>query len=134
LSHLLDTNIIIFFFKGKHEIDEHMNAVGIENCFISEITLAELKYGALHSGQPEKHINEVEALLEDVSIIPISSAIDLFASEKARLRKAGTLIDDFDLLIGCTAIVNDLTLVTNNTKHFTRLQNIKLEDWTKMAL
>ncbi|MCB0560479.1 MAG: PIN domain-containing protein, partial [Phaeodactylibacter sp.] len=110
---------------------EKLDAVGIENCFISEITLAELKYGAFFSQQPEKHITEVEGLLKEIAVIPITSSIDLYAEEKARLRKAGTLIDDFDLLIGCTAIANGLTLVTNNTKHFNRLQNIRLEDWTK---
>lgn len=122
---------MIFFFKGRYNIHEKMSAVGIENCIISEITLAELKYGALFSQNPEKHTEEVEELLEEVGVIPITSAIDLFAQEKGRLRKAGTLIDDFDLLIGCTTITNDLTLVTNNTKHFARLQNLKLEDWTK---
>ena len=131
MSYLLDTNIVIFFFKGRFDIDEKLDAVGIENCFISEITLAELKYGALFSQRPERHIKEVEGLLEEIAVIPITSAIDLYAEEKARLRKAGTLIDDFDLLIGCTAIANGLTLVTNNTKHFNRLQNIRLEDWTK---
>lgn len=122
---------MIFFFKGRFDIDEKLDAVGIENCFISEITLAELKYGAFFSQQPEKHITEVEGLLKEIAVIPITSSIDLYAEEKARLRKAGTLIDDFDLLIGCTAIANGLTLVTNNTKHFNRLQNIRLEDWTK---
>ncbi|MCB9352201.1 MAG: type II toxin-antitoxin system VapC family toxin [Lewinellaceae bacterium] len=131
MSYLLDTNIVIFFFKGRFDIDEKLDAVGIENCFISEITLAELKYGAFFSQQPEKHITEVEGLLKEIAVIPITSSIDLYAEEKARLRKAGTLIDDFDLLIGCTAIANGLTLVTNNTKHFNRLQNIRLEDWTK---
>ena len=108
-----------------------MKAVGIENCFISEITLAELKYGALFSQQPEKNTREVEGLLEFIRIVPITPAIDFYALEKARLRREGMLIDDFDLLIGCTAIANGLTLVTNNTKHFNRLQGIKLEDWTK---
>lgn len=105
--------------------------MGIENCFISEITLAELKYGALFSQKPKKHIEEIEKLLEFIRVIPITSSIDLYAQEKARLRRAGMLIDDFDLMIGCTAISNDLTLVTNNTRHFNRLQGLKLEDWTK---
>lgn len=108
-----------------------MEAVGIENCFISEITLAELKYGALFSQKPKKHSEEIEKLLEFIRVIPITSSIDLYAQEKARLRRAGMLIDDFDLMIGCTAISNDLTLVTNNTRHFNRLQGLKLEDWTK---
>ena len=129
MIYLLDTNIIIFFFKGRYDIAERMDNIGVENCFLSEISLAELKYGALYSQKPEKHNLEIENLLKVVGVIPITTAIDLFAEEKARLRKAGKMIDD--LFIGCTAIVNNLTLVTNNIKHFERLQNLKIEDWTK---
>lgn len=107
-----------------------MQDVGIDNCFISEITLAELKYGAMFSQQPDKHLQEIDALLNYIQIVPITNAIDFFASEKARLRKLGTLIDDFDLIIGATAIVNEFILVTNNIRHFGRLENIALEDWS----
>ena len=124
---------MIFFFKSRYNIDVKLEAAGIENCFISEITLAELKYGAYFSQNPQKHTNEVDTLLDYVAVLPITSAIDFYAQEKARLRKAGLLIDDFDLLIGCTAIANDLILVTNNTKHFSRLEGIKLEDWTEQG-
>ena len=50
--------------------------------------------------------------------------------EKARLQKAGTTVDDFDLLIGVTSVTHKLTMVTNNTNHFKRISGIKLEDWT----
>lgn len=131
MTYLLDTNIVIFFFKGKYQIDEKLLEAGTSNCFISEITLAELKYGALYSSQPQKHLAEVEDFLNSIAVLPITAAIDTFAIEKARLRKAGNLIDDFDLLIGSTAIAHDLTLVTNNTKHFDRLDGLKIEDWIK---
>jgi tRNA(fMet)-specific endonuclease VapC len=55
----------------------------------------------------------------------------LYAKVKARLRKAGTPIDEFDLLIGVTSITHNLILVTNNTEHFKRIDGIALEDWTK---
>ncbi len=130
MRYLLDTNIVIFFFKGRNGIKEKIQDVGIDNCFISEITLAELKYGAMFSQQPDKHLQEIDTLLNYIQIVTITNAIDFFANEKARLRKLGTLIDDFDLMIGATAIVNDFTLVTNNIKHFSRLENIALEDWS----
>lgn len=107
-----------------------MIAAGRHNCVISEITLAELKYGALYSQHPEKHLAEVEKLLQSVVVLPITAAIDDFAQEKARLRKAGNLIDDFDLLIGCSALAHDLILVTNNLRHFDRLDGLVIEDWT----
>lgn len=64
-------------------------------------------------------------------MVPIFQAIDNYAKEKARLRKIGSSIDEFDLLIGATAITFGLKMVTNNTKHFDRIEGIKLEDWTK---
>lgn len=63
-------------------------------------------------------------------MLPIFNCLDIYAKEKTRLRKQGTPIGEFDLLIGVTAIENDLVLVTNNTKHFVRLDSIKLEDWS----
>ena len=57
--------------------------------------------------------------------------LELYAKEKARLRKIGTPIDDFDLLIGVTSVTHNLTLVTNNSNHFKRIKDIALEDWTK---
>lgn len=130
MKYLLDTNIVIFLFKGRYGIDSKIIAAEKHNCFISEITLAELKYGALYSAQPEKHLAEVEELLKSIAVLPITTAIDLFAAEKARLRKAGNLIDDFDLLIGCSALAHDLTLITNNVRHFQRLDHLRIEDWT----
>jgi tRNA(fMet)-specific endonuclease VapC len=62
--------------------------------------------------------------------LPIYPALDIYASEKARLQKSGNVIDDFDLLIGATAVSFDLIMVTNNTNHFNRIEKLKLEDWT----
>ena len=69
--------------------------------------------------------------LTGVTVLPIFHSLDLYAKEKARLRKAGTPVDDFDLLIGVTAVTHGLTMVTNNTDHFKRINGIDLEDWTK---
>ncbi len=130
-KYLLDTNICIFFFKGRFKLDKKFIEVGVNNCFISEITLAELKFGAENSSNQEKHRKIVQEFQNKIQVIPIFNSIDLYAKEKARLRKLGTPIDEFDLLIGASAIENGLTLVTNNTKHFERLEGVKIEDWTK---
>lgn len=131
--YLLDTNIVIFLFKGQFQLDEKIDSVGNNNCFISEISLAELLYGAEKSNRPEYHNNLIATFLQKIQVLPIFGTLDIYAKEKARLEKAGTRLDDFDLLIGATAIGNDLTLVTNNTAHFKRMDNINLEDWTKVS-
>ena len=71
----------------------------------------------------------LDLFLTGVKILPIFHALDLYAKEKVRLQKAGTRIDDFDLLIGTTAITHNLVMVSNNTSHFKIIKGIKLEDW-----
>ena len=104
----------------------------MENCYISEITEAELKYGAELGRRKglRRRVEHLNEFLTSINILPISDAIDLYASEKAGLRLAGTPADDdFDLLIGCTAIVNDMVMVTENIKHFKDYTGIRLENW-----
>ena len=128
---MLDTNICIYFIKGMFDLNVKIKEVGIENCFISEITMAELKYGAEKSEYVEKNRESIKTFEKIFKIIAISSSIDVFAKEKARLKKEGRIKGDFDLLIGATAISNDLILVTRNIKDFEQLNNIKIQDWTK---
>jgi tRNA(fMet)-specific endonuclease VapC len=116
--------------KGKFDLEAKFDKVLSENCFISEITLAELKFGVEKSEKPEKNKKALDNFLTGVQVLPIFHSLDLFAKEKTRLQKAGTPIDDFDLLIGVTSVTHKLTMVTNNTNHFKRIVGIKLEDWT----
>ena len=130
-KYLIDTNICIFYMKGKFDLDKKFNKTSIENIYISEITLAELKFGVENSEKPEKNKITLDNFLSGIQILPVFSALDIYAKEKARLRKAGIMIDDFDLLIGATSIAYKLKMITNNTDHFKRIQHIDLEDWTK---
>lgn len=133
-QYLLDTNICVFLLRGQYDVDKKIDEVGLENCHISEITMAELKYGAELGRKKgiKQRAQGLDSFLFSIQILPISNAIDLYASEKARLRLAGTPADDdFDLLIGCTAIANDLIMVTENIKDFKNFSNIKLENWIK---
>lgn len=116
--------------KGKFDLKDKFEGLTVNDCFISEITLAELKFGVENSERPEKNRKALENFLTGVQVLPIFSSLDLYAQEKARLRKVGTPIDDFDLLIGVTSITNNLIMVTNNTTHFKRIEGIILEDWT----
>ncbi|MEX0610037.1 MAG: type II toxin-antitoxin system VapC family toxin [Balneolaceae bacterium] len=129
-QYLLDTNICIYFIKGLYELKSKIEEVSPENCFVSEITLAELKYGVAKSQAKKNNQQALENFLSGIQILPIFPALDIYASEKARLQKSGNIIDDFDLLIGATAVSFDLVMVTNNTNHFNRIKDINLEDWS----
>ena len=131
IKYLLDTNICIFGNKKKFDIEKKFDEVGISNCFISEIVFAELKFGVENSNDIIKNQKALVDFLSGIKIIPIFDVIDFYAKEKARLRKLGITIEEFDLLIGCTSVTQNLIMVTNNTEHFKRIKGIHLEDWTK---
>ncbi|MCD6544396.1 MAG: PIN domain-containing protein [Flavobacteriaceae bacterium] len=90
--------------KGLYDLDKKLEKVGNENCYISEITLAELKYGVSNSIQKKKNKKVLDDFINGIQIIPIYNSLDLYANEKTRLRKSGFTIDEFDLLIGVTAV------------------------------
>jgi tRNA(fMet)-specific endonuclease VapC len=113
---------------GLVEKIEHAGAI---NCFLSEITIAELKFGAENSNFPERNAEKISQLQQQFTIIPIFGSLDVYAKEKARLKKEGKLLDDFDLLIGATAVANNLTLITRNVSDFDRLKGIQIENWAE---
>ena len=130
MAYLLDTSTCVFFLRGKLNLDKKIQEVGLENCYISEITVAELRFGAENSADPIKSNKAVDVFLKGLAVIPIFGSIKRYAIEKVRLRKIGKpMNDEFDLLIGVTAIENQLILVTDNTKDFKLLNGIRMENW-----
>jgi len=132
VNYLLDTNICAFYLRGKYDVDQSIDRVGWNHCYISEITVLELKMGVELSKQRDgvDRSPQLNLFLSDIQILPINDAIDIAAQEKIRLRLSGTPCDDnFDLLIACTAMANNMVCVTDNTKDFHRFKNIKLENW-----
>lgn len=129
MKYLLDTDTCIFLFRNVGSVAERLKAVGINNCCISEITKAEILAGLHLSTRSEKQKAAARCFLESVGTVPVTNAIELYASEKARLMKAGLGIEDFDLLIGCTAIQSNCIMVTHNTAHLSRITGIVCEDW-----
>ena len=129
MDYLLDTNICIYYFKVQFQLKEKIEKIGFRRFAISEITLAELIYGAEKSQKKSKNTEVVENFAERITIIPIFDSIKIYGKEKARLKQKGTVISDLDLFIGATAIVNDMILVTRNVREFERMGNIKIENW-----
>ncbi len=125
--YLLDTSICVFFLRNKYNIENKLISIGHSNCCISEITVAELMFGAVWSGCPE-NIRITQQFCNDIEVVPIYDSLMTYARLKTSLRQQGLSIDDFDLLIGCCAISNDMILVTDNEKHFRRLP-VKIENW-----
>ncbi len=127
---LLDSDILIYFLNGKAEVIEQFSRYKIDDLVISRINYAELLFGVYNSSKVAKNINIVLPFLENFKVFEFDqdSAV-IFAKEKTRLKKAGTPITDMDLMIAAIAIANELTLVTNNIKHFKRIKLLNLECW-----
>ena len=128
--YLLDTDVSVNYLRGSVKVARKITDVGLPKLCLSEITVAELKYGAEKTNRQEFHRRQVNAFCAEFGIVPIFPVLDVFVSEKVRLEKLGTRLDDFDLLIGATAIHYGLVLVTSNTKHFERMQHLSMENWT----
>lgn len=129
MEYLLDTNICIHFFRGKFNLINKIERIGLIDCAISEITLAELIFGAENSSNPKRNHVIIEKFSDHLTVLPIFDIIHRYGSEKARLRKSGNMISDFDLLIGCTSVENELIMVTENVREFERISDIKIENW-----
>lgn len=129
IKYLLDSNICIHLLRRNSQVADRIRQVGWTNCCISEMTVVELFYGAECSQQRDKNIEEVQDFVNSITVLPLASCIREFCSQKARLRREGTMIEDYDLFIGCAAVSNNCIMVTENTKHLSRIQNITIENW-----
>jgi len=130
MKYLLDTDICIYYLNKNEAVISAVEKVTQEELAISLITLAELQFGAYNSNQVERNLKRVSFFENSVHVLGLDSEITIeYARLKAELRKAGTPIDDFDLLIAATALINGLTLVTNNVRHFEKLGRLVLDNW-----
>lgn len=127
---LLDTDSIIYSLKGHEVINKNLFIHRHETLKISIITLMELYYGAYKSQQVSSNLAKVKTIEQSFEIIPVKlEAVEVFARIKAELELNGNRLDDFDLMIASCAIAHNLTLISNNTKHFQRIEGLKLENW-----
>ena len=127
-KYLIDSDILIYFLKGKQEVVERISQIPIDDLYISRINYTELIYGAYNSARIEQNLKVIEPFLDNFKILEFTKKSSLiFAKEKTRLKKNGNIIADMDLMIASIAIENDCILISNNIKHFQRVQNLELE-------
>lgn len=132
MSYLIDTDIIIYSIKGDSIVHDHFLKNEKIPKSLSVITYGELLFGAKKSQNYEKNLAVVYRIKELFPVINVDNAIiEIFSELKANLQKAGSTIDDFDLLIASTALTMNSTLVTNNEKHFNKIKGLSIENWSK---
>jgi tRNA(fMet)-specific endonuclease VapC len=127
---VIDSDILIYFLKGQQEIVDKLSAHPIENIFTTRINVTELLYGAFNSAKVAQNMAKVTTFLMNFHILEFDEKASLvFAQEKARLKKLGVMIADMDLMIASITVANGKALVSNNLKHFDRIEGLKVERW-----
>jgi tRNA(fMet)-specific endonuclease VapC len=126
----LDTNTLIYYFKGMGKVGEHLLSAAPGDVAIPAVVLYELEVGLAQSAQPAKRKRALDAILESVQILPFDAgAARASASTRVALERAGTPIGPLDLLIAGTVLARGAILVTHNTAEFARVPGIRLADW-----
>lgn len=130
MAYLIDTNIIIYSMKGHEKVKENFIANEAIPKYISIISYGELLYGAKKSKQAERNTAAVYRIRDLFPIVPIDlPIIEIFSELKLKYDKQGIVIDNFDLLIASTALTYNHILITNNEKHFNKIEELKIENW-----
>lgn len=131
MRYMLDTNIVAFAKNNRPEIVlERMRCFDPGDLCVSVITLAELEYGAFNSSNPERNQLALTLFLANIDVVPFdgSAAVE-YGRMRADLRRKGTPIGANDLMIAAHAKSLGMTLVTNNTREFSRVEGLAIEDW-----
>ena len=128
-EYLLDTNICIFAMRDMYGVNERLESINPQQCYVADVTVMELRFGAYKSKNREKNLRIVDNFISKVKVVPFADTIDAFCQEKLRLQSLGTPIEDYDLFIGCAAKVAGLTMVTDNVQHLSRIEGLDIENW-----
>ncbi|MBP5478840.1 MAG: PIN domain-containing protein [Bacteroidaceae bacterium] len=126
---LLDTCTCISMLRNEGFVRETLRRVGVKNCYISEITVAELYFGVAKAENKKRKLEDIEKIQKLFRVIPAYSSFKEYGEIRFTLEHSGMRVDQFDLLIGATALHHQMTLVTSNIKHFNRIQGINIENW-----
>jgi len=131
VSYLLDTDTCIYWLRNRQSVRERVREVGWNQISICVITVAELYYGAYNSNRVTENLARAEFFIQNLPVLPLNdTALRRFGELKAELRRTGQPIADFDLLIASVALAESYILVTNNTRHYDRIPELQLENWT----
>jgi tRNA(fMet)-specific endonuclease VapC len=131
MKYLLDTNTCIRFINGRApKLRDAFLQKTEADIFISSITKAEMFYGSAKSQTPEiSRAKQEQFFKRFVSLSFDEKAAYIYGTLRAELEQQGTPIGSYDMLIAAIALANDLVLVTHNVGEFSRIKELKIEDW-----
>lgn len=127
---VLDTNTLIYFFKGEGRVAEHLLAQSPKDISIPAIVLYELQVGIAKSSAPEKRTQQLAELISVIQLLPFHQREAQAAAQlRAALEREGQPIGPYDTLIAGTALAHGAILVTRNTREFDRIEALRIENW-----
>lgn len=130
MIYVLDTNSLIYFFKGMGQVAERILATSPASLAIPSVALYELEVGIAKSSSPERRRQQLNQLLALVSVLPFAAPeASIAARIRADLERAGTPIGVLDTLIAGIALRHGAILVTHNLDEFRRIDRLAIEDW-----
>lgn len=131
MRYLLDTCVISDFVKGDLKVQARLKAERPSDLVISSVTQMEIRYGlALNPARAKQLSPIIDSLLQMFVVLPYEEKEALAtATIRAALKRQGTPIGPYDVMIAGTAQANQLIMVTSNTGEFERVQGLMLEDW-----
>jgi tRNA(fMet)-specific endonuclease VapC len=128
LQYLIDTDWVIHYLNGREDIVNRLHTLRPSGLGLSVVALAELYEGVYHSRDPDKDEQGLSDFLRGVTVLGIDEeTARIFGRARGRLRSTGQIIGDMDLLIATTALQYNLTLLTNNRRHFDRINGLRIE-------
>ncbi len=132
MKYMLDTNICIYLIKKQPpKVLKHFKSHTVGDVGISSVTLVELRYGVSRSQYIEKNQQALDEFILPLEIADFDEkAAQEYGTIRAELERAGKAIGSMDMLIGAHAYALGATLVTNNTKEFKQIKNLKIVDWS----
>lgn len=133
MRYFLDTNIIIYFLKKKYpEIREHLMGVPSQSIVIPSVVRAEIEYGARKSADYTKTIRLYRKFMDAFHTEGFDECCsEAYGKIREDLEKKGMVIGPNDLMTAATVISKDGVLITHNTKEFSRIEGLRIEDWTE---
>jgi len=127
-AYLVDTDWAIHWLHSNDRIRQRMEELRGQGLALSAISLAELWEGVHYSRNPQESEHGLHNFLRRISLVGIDEeTCKLFGKERGRLRAEGKRVADFDLIIGVTARQHNLTLLTNNRRHFENIESLRIE-------
>ena len=128
--YVLDTNTLIYYFKGQGQVAQNLVAVSPQDIVISTIVVFELQVGIAKSNSPEKRTQQLQQLLSRVNLVSFDRDAALAAATiRAQLEQQGTPIGPLDVLIAGVAVSRQATIVTRNVGEFSRVIGLSIVNW-----